>query len=196
MSTFQLLSQSREQMVVRRGQIRRVGWVIKTREAQVGQFLLGWKCPVSLTIFVQEQDPLGDLPAAFLLQNVLQLHQQRWVILRVDSLDFWKIINSEDVVLIPKKPNRGENFPACFCTRNCLGRSELLCPNPLIVALYQGHSDITRFRPWSPIATGIHLDRAEKKSKSCSDDWHRWRFLSAFRHFGTHSAESFRVSKS
>jgi len=33
---------------------------------------------------------------------------------------------------------------------------------PLIVALSPGHSDITRFRPWSPIATGNHLDRAEK----------------------------------
>ena len=26
---------------------------------------------------VQEQDPLGDLPAVFFLQNVLHLHQQR-----------------------------------------------------------------------------------------------------------------------
>ena len=33
--------QSREQVVFRRGQIRRIGWVIKTLEAQVGQFLLG-----------------------------------------------------------------------------------------------------------------------------------------------------------
>ena len=35
---------------------------------------------------------------------------------------------------------------------------------PLIVALSQGHSDTTRFLPWSPIATGNHLDRAEKIS--------------------------------
>jgi len=35
-----------------------------------------------------------------------------------------------------------------------------------------------------------------KISKSCSDDWHRWHFWSAFRHFGTHFAESFRMSKS
>ena len=35
-----------------------------------------------------------------------------------------------------------------------------------------------------------------KNSKSCSDDWHRWRFWSAFRHFGIHFAESFRMSKS
>jgi len=36
---------------------------------------------------------------------------------------------------------------------------------PLIVALSPGHSDITRFCPWSPIATGNHLDRAVKIPK-------------------------------
>jgi len=55
-------------VVVRRGKIRRIGWVIKTLEDQVGQFLLGCKCPVSRGIVVQEQDPLGELPAAFFLQ--------------------------------------------------------------------------------------------------------------------------------
>ena len=82
---------SREQVIVRRGQIRRTGWVIKTLETQVGQFLLGCKCLVSRGIVMQEQDPLGDLSAASFLQNVLQLHQQRWVILGVDSLALWKI---------------------------------------------------------------------------------------------------------
>ena len=77
MATFQLFFQSREQVVVRRGQIRRIGWVIKTLEDQVGQLLLGCKCPVSRGIVVQKQDPFGDLPAAIFLQNVLQLHQQR-----------------------------------------------------------------------------------------------------------------------
>ena len=38
-------------------------------------------------------------------------------------------------------------------------------PNPLIVALSPGHSVTTRFRPWSTIATGNHLDRAEKIPK-------------------------------
>ena len=104
--------QSREQVVVWQGQIRRIGWVIKTLESQVRQFLLGCKCLVSRGIVVEEQDPLGDLPAAFFLQNVLQLHQQRWVILRVDSLALWKIINEDDAVLIPK--NRGENFSSGF----------------------------------------------------------------------------------
>ena len=74
---FNCLFQSREQVVVRRGQIRRIVWVIKTVQALVGQFLLGCKCPVSRGTVVQEKDPLGDLPAAFTLQNVLQLHQQR-----------------------------------------------------------------------------------------------------------------------
>ena len=76
MATLQLFFQFREQVVVRRGQIRRVRCVIKTLEAQVGQFLLGCKFPVSWGIVVEEQDTLGELPAAFFLQNVLQLHQQ------------------------------------------------------------------------------------------------------------------------
>ena len=74
MVAFQLFFQSREQVVVRRGQIRRIGWVIKILEAQIGQFSLGCKCPVSRDNVVQEQDPVGELPAAFFLQNVLQLY--------------------------------------------------------------------------------------------------------------------------
>ena len=35
-----------------------------------------------------------------------------------------------------------------------------------------------------------------KNSKSCSDEWQRWCIWSAFRHFGTHFEESFRMSKS
>jgi len=76
--------------------------VIRILEAQVGQFLLGCKYPMSWGIVVQEQDSLGDLPAAFFLQNVLQLHQLRQVILRVDSLALWKIFNEENAILIPK----------------------------------------------------------------------------------------------
>ena len=78
----------------------------------VGQFLPGCKCPVSRGIVTQEQNTLGELPVNFFLQNVLQLHQQRWVILRVDSLTLWKIVNGEDAVLIPK--NRSENFYSGF----------------------------------------------------------------------------------
>ena len=35
----------------------------------------------------------------------------------------------------------------------------------LIVALSPGHSDITKLLPWSPIATGNHLDCAEEISQ-------------------------------
>ena len=79
---------------------------------------------------MQEQDPLGDLPAVFFLQNILQLHQQRLVILRVHSLALWKIINEEDAVLIPKKID-ARTFPADFCTWNFLGRSEPLCSHSI-----------------------------------------------------------------
>jgi len=40
------------------------------------------------------------------------------------------------------------------------------------------------------------FESRRKNSKSCSDDWYRWRFWSAFRHFGTYFEESFRMSKS
>ena len=49
----------------------------KTLEAQVGQLLLGCRCPVSRGVVVQEQEPLGDLTVAFLIQNALQLHQHK-----------------------------------------------------------------------------------------------------------------------
>ena len=88
----------------------RVGY--QELEVQIGQFLLGCKCPVSRAIAVQEQDPLGDFPTVLFLQNVLQLHQQRLVKLRVDSLVLWKIINEEDAVLIPK--NRDETISSRF----------------------------------------------------------------------------------
>ena len=69
MTTFQLFIQSREQVVVQRGQVRRTGWVIKTLEVQAGQFLVGCKCPLTRGIVVQEQDTLGDLPTVFFLQK-------------------------------------------------------------------------------------------------------------------------------
>ena len=101
------------------GPDRRIGWVIKTLEAQAGQFLLGCKCPVSRGIVGQEQDLLCELPAALFLQNVIQLHQHRWVILRVNSLTLCKIINEENAVLIPK--NRGENISNGFLHSELFG---------------------------------------------------------------------------
>jgi hypothetical protein len=71
---------------------------------------------VSRGIAVQEQDNLADIPAAFFLQNVLKLHQQRWEIIRVDSLAFWKIISEGDTVLIPNRKSFGsrrKNSKSC-----------------------------------------------------------------------------------
>jgi hypothetical protein len=89
--------------------------------------------PVSFGLHVhgepgQEQDPLGDTTAAFFLQNILQLYQQTLVILCVDSLALWKIINEEDAVLIPK--NRGEtrNFPGLFAFRIFWGGVDAMPP--------------------------------------------------------------------
>jgi hypothetical protein len=65
MANCQFFFRPREQVVVRRGQIQRIGWVIKTLEAQVGQFLLGCKCPVRRGIVVQEQDTVRELPVGF-----------------------------------------------------------------------------------------------------------------------------------
>ena len=76
--------------------------MIKTLETQIGQFLPGYKCPVSRGIVVQEKGTLGELLTAFFLQNVLHLHQQKRITLCVDSLALWKIINEEDAILIPK----------------------------------------------------------------------------------------------
>ena len=88
------------------------------------------------------------------------------------------------------------NFPADFALGNFWGGVSHYAATPLIVALSRDHSDITRFRPWSPIATGNHLDRDENIPKVSQTTGNVGVFRSAFRHFGTHFAESFRMSKS
>jgi hypothetical protein len=52
-------------VVVRRGQFRRTGWVINTLEAQVGQFLLGRKCPVSRFLPGRAKDLSATLYSVF-----------------------------------------------------------------------------------------------------------------------------------
>ena len=66
--------------------------------------------------------------------------------------------------MIPKK-SRPELFQRIFAHGIFWGGVSRYAATPLIVALSPGHSDITRFRPWSPIAIGNHLDRAEKIPK-------------------------------
>jgi len=81
-------------------------------------------------------------------------------------LALWKIISEENALLIPKKSSR-EIFQRIFAIGIFRGGVSRYAATPLIVALSQGHSDtcITRFRPWSPIVTGNHLDRAENIPK-------------------------------
>jgi hypothetical protein len=199
MANFNWFFQSREQMIVRRDQVRKIWWLVKILEAHLRQFLLGCKCPVSRGIVVQDQDTIYDLPPAFFLQNVFQLHQQRWVrvLLRVDNFSVLKIINEEEAVFIPK--NRGENFSSGHLHSEFFGRGPLsrYAATPLIVALFPGHSDITSFRPWSTIATANHLDRAKRKnSKRLTDDWRRRRLWSALKHLETHFTDSLLITKS
>jgi hypothetical protein len=66
---------------------------------------------------------------------------------------------------------------------------------PLIVPSFPGHSDISRLVPQSTIATGSHLDRAEKipKIAKATDTFD---VLFRFQAFWNHLVESFRMSKS
>jgi len=66
--------------------------------------------------------------------------------------------------LDPKK-SRQEIFQRIFALGIFWDGVSRYATIPLIVALSPGHSDITRFHPWSPIATGNHLDCAEKIPK-------------------------------
>jgi len=53
--------------------------------------------------------------------------------------------------------NRGENFSSRFLNSELFwGGMNRYAATPMIVALSPGHSDITRFCPWSPIATEKH----------------------------------------
>jgi len=72
--------------------------------------------------------------------KVLQLHQQRYVVTCVDSLDLWKIINEEDAVLITK--NRGEKFSSGFLHSGFFGVGGVshYAATTFIVALSPGHS--------------------------------------------------------
>jgi len=65
------------------------------------------------------------------------------------------------------KESRRELFQRIFSLGIFLGHGGVsrYAATPLIVALSPCHSDITRFRPRSPIATGNHFDCAEKIPK-------------------------------
>jgi len=79
-------------------------------------------------------------------------------------LALWKIIDEKDAVLIQKKSRR-ELIQQIFALGILWGGLSRYGATALIVALSPSHSDITRFHPWSPIATGNHLDCVEKNQK-------------------------------
>jgi len=54
------------------------------------------------------------------------------------------------------------NFQRIFALGIFWGEVSRYAATPLIVALSPIHSHMTRFPPWSPVATGNHLDRAEE----------------------------------
>ena len=61
--------------------------------------------------------------------------------------------------------NRGEDFSSGFLHSEFFwGGVSRYAATPLIVVFSPGHTDITRFRPCSPIVTGNHFDRDEKKN--------------------------------
>jgi len=66
--------------------------------------------------------------------------------------------------LDPKK-SRQELFQRIFALGIFGGGLSRYAATPFIVALSPRLSDITRFRPWSPIATGNNLDGVEKIPK-------------------------------
>jgi len=99
--------------------------------------------------------------------------------------------------LLDPKKIEARTFPKDFCTQKFWGGVSRYAATPLTVALSPCLSDITRFRPWPPIAPDRKsFGSRQKNYRSCSDDCHRWRFWSELRHFGTHFAESFRMSTS
>jgi hypothetical protein len=91
------------------------------------------------------------------------LHEQKYAILRVDSLT---LENNQcgECRLHPKKSKQATTFPADFCTLEYFGVI-VSCygTNPLIVALSPEQINIPSFRPWSPIGTGKRLDRAKRR---------------------------------
>jgi len=87
-------------------------------------------------------------------------------------------------------------FPADFCTQNFLGRGKPLCRHSIYCCFVSGSQTYKQVSSMVTNRDRKSFEPSRKNSEICSDDWHRWRFWSAFRCFGTHFAERFRMSKS
>ena len=98
------------------------------------------------------------------------------------------------ITLSWSKKNQGEIYSKGILHSEYFDLGEPLCRHYIDCCFVSGHSDITSFRPWSPIPTGNFWSHLEI-SKIFSEDYTLWRLSSAFRHSGTHFAENFRMSK-
>ena len=91
---------------------------------------------------------------------------------------------------------KARTLPADFCTRNFLGRGEPLCHHSTDCCFVSGSQWYNQVSSMVTNRDRKSLGSHQKNSKICSDDWHRWRFWSGFRHIGTHLAASCHMSKS
>jgi len=87
-------------------------------------------------------------------------------------------------------------FPVDFCTRNFWGWGEPLCRHSIDYCFVSGSYWYNQVSSMVNNRDSKSFGLRRKNSKCCSDDWHRLRFWSAFRHFGNHFVESIRMSKS
>ena len=125
-TTFQLFFQSREQVVVRRRQIRRIGWVIKTFEVQVGHLISGLQVPGEPGRCRER-----TRPHRWISRGVFPTKCPSLAPAEMSNNPRWQFGPLEDnqwggCRLDPQKFG-ARNFPAAFCTRNFSGRVEPLC---------------------------------------------------------------------
>ena len=121
MASFQLFSLSREQVVVRRGQIRRIGWVIKIMETQVGQLLLGCKCPLRGALLCKNKNPLA------ISRGVYPSKCSSIAPAEMSNTARWYFGSLLDNQRGGSQKNRGEKFSKVFLNSEYLGRGDPLC---------------------------------------------------------------------
>ena len=95
-----------------------------------------------------------------------------------------------------QKIETGENFSKGFLHSDFLGRGEPLCRHSTDCCFFSGPQWYNQVSSMVKNRNRKLFGSRRKKSECCSEDWHRWRFWSAFRHFVTQFAERFRMSKS
>ena len=166
MMTFQLFFQSREQVVVWWGQIQRIVWVIKILEAPDRPVSYGLQVPGELGHCCTRTWPplwpyrgIGVFPSKCpSIAPAEMINTPRWQFGPLED-------NQWGGCRLDPKKSRRELFQRIFALRifwDRAGWDDPLCRHSIDCCFVSslGHSDITRFHPWSPITTGYHLDCA------------------------------------